>query len=170
MDEEPVDVDFEQGLFSERGLSAALGRLVPFLLTPKRRQAGLEAVRSIVHQGGVTTIADMGVGLYFGLDKEAALLRETFDAQSSPVRIVLVPAASSLPDASERDAWLQAFEDFPAAASPKVRIGRHMKLLADGGFFAQYMRMNPPGYIDGHQGKWLTPPAELEAAGPAVLE
>ncbi|MYH16760.1 MAG: amidohydrolase [Gammaproteobacteria bacterium] len=163
VDEEPIDVDFEQGLFSERGLSAALGRLVPFLLTPERRQAGLEAVRSIVHQGGVTTIADMGVGMYFGLEPEAALLRATFDGESSPVRIVLVPAASSLPDASERDAWLQAFEDFPAAASPKVRIGRHMKLLADGGFFAQYMRMNPPGYIDGHKGKWLTPPAELEA-------
>lgn len=163
VDEEPIDVDFEQGLFSERGLTPALGRLVPFLLTPERRQAGLEAVRSIVHQGGVTTIADMGVGMYFGLEQEAALLRATFDGESSPVRIVLVPAASSLPDASERDAWLQAFEDFPAAASPNVRIGRHMKLLADGGFFAQYMRMNPPGYIDGHKGKWLTPPAELEA-------
>ena len=25
------------------------------------------------------------------------------------------------------------------------------------------MRMNPPGYIDGHEGKWLTPPAEVEA-------
>lgn len=163
VDEEPIDVDFEQGLFSERGLSAALGRLVPFLLTPERRQSGLEAVRSIVHQGGVTTIADMGVGLYFGLEQEAALLRAAFGGKSSPVRIVLVPAASSLPDASKRDAWLRAFEDFPAAASPKVRIGRHMKLLADGGFFAQYMRMNPPGYIDGHKGKWLTPPAELEA-------
>ena len=162
VDVEPIDVDFEQGLFSERGLSPALDRLVPFLLTPERRQAGLDAVRSIVHQGGVTTIADMGVGPYFGLDKEAALMRATFDGESSPVRIVLVPAASSLPDASERDAWLQAFEDFPAAASPNVRIGRHIKLLADGGFFAQYMRMNPPGYIDGHKGKWLTPPAELE--------
>ena len=163
VDEEPIDVDFEQGLFSERGLSPALGRLVPFLLTPERRQAGLEAVRSIVHQGGVTTIADMGVGMYFGLEQEAALLQATFDGESSPVRIVLVPAAPALPDTSERDAWLQAFEDFPAAASPNVRIGRHMKLLADGGFFAQYMRMNPPGYIDGHKGKWLTPPAELEA-------
>ena len=162
-DEEPVDVDFEQGLFSERGLVAALGRMVPYLLTPERRQAGLDAVRSIVHQGGVTTIADMGVGPYFGLQQEAALMRATFDGESSPVRIVLVPAASSLPDASERDAWLQGFEDFPAAASPNVRIGRHVKLLADGGFFAQYMRMNPPGYIDGHKGKWLTPPAELEA-------
>ena len=110
-DRAPVDVDFEQGLFSERGLSAALGRIVPFLLSPERRRAGLEAVRSIVHQGGITTIADMAVGLYFGFQQEAAMLRAVFD----------------------------------------------------GGFFAQYMRMNPPGYIDGHKGKWLTPPTELEA-------
>ncbi len=162
VDAPPLDVDFEQGLFSERGLSAALGRLVPFLLTPERLEAGLEAVRSIVHRGGITTIADMGVGLYFGLEQEASLLGAAFGGDSSPMRIVLVPVASGLPDPSERDAWLQTIEEFPAAAAPKVRIGRHVKLLADGGFFAQYMRMNPPGYIDGHEGKWLTPPTELE--------
>ena len=162
-DRAPVDVDFEQGLFSERGLSAALGRIVPLLLSPERRRAGLEAVRSIVHQGGITTIADMAVGLYFGLQAEATMLHAVFDGESSPVRIALVPAASSLPKASERDAWLKAFDDFSASASPQAGFGRHVKLLADGGFFAQYMRMNPPGYIDGHKGKWLTPPTELEA-------
>ena len=162
-DQEPIDVDFEQGLFSERGLVVALSRMVPWLLTPERRRAGLDAVRTIVHRGGITTIADMGVGIYFGLEQEAALHQAVFDPESTPVRIVLVPVASSLPEESERETWLHSLDGFPAAASRKVRIGRHVKLMADGGFFAQYMRMNPPGYIDGHEGKWLTPPAELEA-------
>ena len=161
-DEEPVDVDFEQGLFSERGLIAALGRMVPHLLTPERRQAGLDAVRSIVHRGGITTIADMGAGNYFGLDREVAIFRALFDPESTPIRIVLIPVGSRMPEESAREAWLQSFDDFSEATSHKVRIGRHVKLMADGGFFAQYMRMNPPGYIDGHEGKWLTPPAELE--------
>ena len=161
-DEEPVDVDFEQGLFSERGLIAALGRMVPYLLTPERRRAGLDAVRSIVHRGGITTIADMGVGNYFGLEQEVAIFRAVFDPESTPTRIVLIPVASRLPEESAREAWLQSFDGFSAATSHKVRIGRHVKLMADGGFFAQYMRMNPPGYIDGHEGKWLTPPEELE--------
>ena len=162
-DEEPVDVDFEQGLFSERGLIAALGRMVPYLLTPERRRDGLDAVRTIVHRGGITTIADMGVGNYFGLEQEAAMFRAVFDPESTPIRIVLVPVASHMPGESEREPWLQSLERFPEQISHKVRIGRHVKLMADGGFFAQYMRMNPPGYIDGHEGKWLTPPAELEA-------
>ncbi len=162
-DEEPIDVDFGQGLFSERGLIEALGRMVPFLLTPERRRAGLDAVRSIVHRGGITTIADMGVGNYFGLEQEAAMFRAVFEPASTPTRIVLVPVAPRLPEESDREEWLQSLGAFPAAASHKVRIGRHVKLMADGGFFAQYMRMNPPGYIDGHEGKWLTPPTELEA-------
>ena len=162
-DEEPIDGDFEQGLFSERGLIAVLGRMVPYLLTPERRRAGLDAVRSIVHRGGITTIADMGVGNYFGLEQEAAMFRAVFEPESTPTRIVLIPVAPRLLDESEREEWLQSLGAFPSAASHKVRIGRHVKLMADGGFFAQYMRMNPPGYIDGHEGKWLTPPAELEA-------
>ena len=161
-DEPPVDVDFDEGLFSERGLVAALGRIVPFLLTPERRRAGLDEVRSIVHRGGITTIADMGVGMYFGLEAEAGMFRAVFDSDATPIRMMLVPAAPRVPDEPALQSWIETIEGFPAAASHKVRIGRHVKLLADGGFFAQYMRMNPPGYIDGHEGKWLTPPAELE--------
>ncbi|MED5530241.1 MAG: amidohydrolase family protein [Pseudomonadota bacterium] len=47
--------------------------------------------------------------------------------------------------------------------SNKVFLNNRVKLLADGAFFSQYMRMNPPGYSDGHEGKWLTEPAELES-------
>ena len=162
-DTEPLDVRFDLGLFSERGLAAALSRMVPYLLMPDRLNAGLEAVRSIVHQGGITTIADMGIGLYLGLHAETAIHRSAFESPDVPIRIVLVPSASRPPPRdAERQAWLQAIDGFSGAASPKVRVGRHVKLMADGGFFAQYMRMNPPGYIDGHEGKWLTPPAELE--------
>lgn len=36
-------------------------------------------------------------------------------------------------------------------------------MLADGAFFAQNMRLNPPGYSDGHIGKWITEPTTLTA-------
>jgi predicted amidohydrolase YtcJ len=39
-----------------------------------------------------------------------------------------------------------------------------VKLLADGDFFAQNMRMNFSGYTDGHQGKWMMEPDELMSA------
>jgi hypothetical protein len=43
-------------------------------------------------------------------------------------------------------------------ASRHVRVDRRIKILFDGAFFALNMRMNAPGYLDGHIGKWLTEP------------
>ena len=37
-----------------------------------------------------------------------------------------------------------------------------MKLFADGAMFSQLMQLSPPGYIDGHQGAWITQPAPFE--------
>ena len=31
-------------------------------------------------------------------------------------------------------------------------------MLADGGFFAELMMLDAPGFLDGHIGEWLTPP------------
>ena len=43
-----------------------------------------------------------------------------------------------------------------------VSLDKRVKLFADGAFFAQYMQMGPPGYTDGHLGKWLTEPDMLQ--------
>jgi len=45
----------------------------------------------------------------------------------------------------------------------RVFMNNRVKLFADGAFFAQNMRMNAPGYTDGHVGKWLTEPDMLKA-------
>jgi predicted amidohydrolase YtcJ len=51
-----------------------------------------------------------------------------------------------------------------ARTSPKIWFSKAVKLFADGAMFSQLMRINPPGYIDGHQGEWLMPPEELKKA------
>ena len=38
-----------------------------------------------------------------------------------------------------------------------------MKLFADGGFFAELMQVQEPGFIDGHHGEWLMPPEFFES-------
>ena len=58
-------------------------------------------------------------------------------------------------------AWLEGMRTRYEA--PQVRLDRRVKMLADGAFFAQNMRLAAPGYSDGHLGKWLTEPAALEA-------
>lgn len=163
-DEAPLDNDFSTGMFSERGLIAALAPLAAYLLTPERMQQGLQQLKDIIWQGGATTIADMGVGAYFGFEAEVAIQKSAFDNEDTPFRVVLVPVFSGNSTDQGLEALVATFSGYSQLSSPRMRIPRQVKLLADGAFFAQYMRMNPPGYIDGHQGKWLTEPAELAAA------
>lgn len=42
-----------------------------------------------------------------------------------------------------------------------VLYNNHVKCLCDGAFYSQLMQMKD-GYIDGHDGQWITPPEELE--------
>ena len=53
------------------------------------------------------------------------------------------------------------FDQYAQLSTDKIIVPKQVKLLADGAFFALDMRMNPPGYTDGHEGKWLTEPDDL---------
>ena len=59
------------------------------------------------------------------------------------------------------DPWFANIEK--RYASPHIRVDRRVKMFADGAFFAQNMRMNAPGYSDGHEGKWITEPDIVQA-------
>ena len=159
-DDPPLDTDFDTGLFSERGLTAALGRMAPYFFEPKRMGFGLDRLREIAHHGGITTVGDMGVGGYLGLNRETELLRQAYDNDQTPFRLFLVPVPSLfIANSDEKE-----LADYPQQSAGKIRIGKHVKLMADGGFFAQNMRMNAPGYSDGHQGKWMMEPEQLLAS------
>ncbi|MBT8080161.1 MAG: amidohydrolase [Gammaproteobacteria bacterium] len=157
------EVDLQRGSFSEQGLvQFAAKPLAAYLLAPDRLASAYARLVEIVHRGGITTIADMGAGGYFGFEKEVLLQKNVFGNDRVPFRVVIVPAViHPAVDSSPAEIAL-SFENYLQHSTDKVRIDRHVKLLADGAFFAQYMRMNAPGYTDGHEGKWLTEPADLE--------
>ncbi len=157
------EIDLAAGRFSERGLLVALGPIGAHLLAPERIEPGLARLGDVIRRGGITTIGDMGAGGYLGFEKEFAVQQAAFGGDDTPFRVVLVPAAIETNPAGGIGALADAFDGYAALATDRIRVGRHVKLLADGAFFAQYMRMNPPGYIDGHEGKWLTEPADLLA-------
>lgn len=163
-DQPPPDSDFDHGVFAERGLLPAVSRMVPYLMQPERLTKGLKQVAEIVHRGGITTISDMGLGAYLGIQQEQAVQLQAFGSESVPFRNMLVPAPELIIAKEGDAAALEAVEQFMTLSTDKLPIKRHVKLFADGAFFAQYMKMNPPGYIDGHQGKWLTEPDALMAS------
>jgi hypothetical protein len=119
----------------------------------------------MLRANGVTTIADMATGLFASFDDEAALIKLSFDRDDSPVRVVMIPNVKPMVgQMGSTEAVVEFLNNFQSAqTSSKVFLNSRVKLLADGAFFSQYMRMNPPGYSDGHEGKWLTEPAELES-------
>ncbi|OSZ70669.1 hypothetical protein CAP39_06810 [Sphingomonas sp. IBVSS1] len=158
---DPAHADLARGIFSETALPIALARLRPVILTPQRIASGMAAMLALMRGSGVTTVSDMATGIFAGFDTEAAMIRAAFERPDVPARVMLMPIAGAVPSDIDLDRW---FADLATRwASPHVRVDRRVKLLADGAFFAQNMMMRPPGYSDGHVGKWITPPATLAA-------
>ena len=155
----PEHGDLTRGIFSETGLALALAKLRPVILAPERLRAGMADLRTLLRRHGVTTTADMATGIFAGFEVEAGLIRAAFEAADSSTRIDLVPLAGELDKVADPAAWQLAASARIDGA--RVHLPRRVKLLADGAYFAQNMRMNPPGYSDGHLGKWITEPEAL---------
>lgn len=156
---DPSHVDFTRGLFSESGLLIALAKLRPAILSPEKISRGMGALQAMMRKKGVTTASDMGTGIFAGFDMEASLIKAAFERQAAAARVMLMPMASMVTGETDLDGWYGAIHS--KFAGTHVRVDRRVKMLADGAFFALNMRMNAPGYLDGHIGKWITEPPML---------
>lgn len=156
---DPAHGDYARGLLTETGLQAALTKLRPVILGPGKIAKGMAALQQIMRQNGVTTASDMATGIFADFATEAGLIKAAFERSDAAARMMLVPIATRLEAESDLDGWLaKAARDYAGA---HVRLDRRVKMLADGAFFALNMRMNAPGYIDGHEGRWITEPAVI---------
>lgn len=156
---DPAHCDFDKAIFSETGLLIALEKMRPAILTAQRMQKGMTDLKKIFRANGVTTASDMATGIFAGFDTEASLIKAAFEQLGCGARVMLMPIANAMPAGRDPGEWLA--EAATRYAGPHVRIDKRIKMLADGAFFAQNMRMNAPGYSDGHEGKWITEPELL---------
>ncbi len=155
----------EKGIFSETALLPALGFLRPYLLAPEKIQSGFGKMQQMMLENGVTTISDMATGIFADFDTEAGLIKTAFGQKNAQSRVMLMRMSET---GVPNSAWLK--DKRSAFANDSVMLNKRVKLFADGAFFAQNMRMNPPGYDDGHVGKWLTPPDALAQLIPAYWD
>ena len=153
--------DHGRGWFSETALPAAIALLRPHIMAPAKIGAGMAQLRQILTSVGVTTVSDMGTGIFAGFDAEAQLIRHAFERDDAAARVMLMPLALELAGTADVGTWYASAS--ARCAARHVRMDRRVKMLADGAFFAQNMRMNAPGYTDGHIGKWITEPDVLAA-------
>lgn len=154
---DPTHADFASGIIHETALFSGIDKLRPYLFSPEKIGRGLVEMRQMMLETGVTTSADLAFGGFGGIEVEAPLFKSLYDQPTTPSRILAIPIAQAVGE--DPNTWLE--ETKAKYDSDKFFFSNRVKLFADGAFFAQYMQMNPPGYSDGHEGKWLTEPEEL---------
>ena len=155
---DPSHADFETGVIHETALFSGVEKLRPYLYSPQKIAQGLAEMRQMMLENGVTTSADLAFGGFGGLETEAPLFKSLYDRDDTPSRILAIPVAPSID--GDPNEWLANAS--ARYGSEKFFFSDRVKLFADGAFFAQFMQMNPPGYSDGHEGKWITEPDVLE--------
>ncbi len=155
---DPSHAEFATGVIHETALFNGIDKLRPYLFSPAKVQQGLVDMRQMMLDNGVTTSADLAFGGFGRIEAEAPLFKSLYDQPTTPSRILAIPIAPLI--TGDPADWLAGMNT--KYDSEKFFFSNRVKLFADGAFFAQYMQMNPPGYSDGHEGKWITEPEELE--------
>lgn len=150
-------VDIGRGHFYEAGNRHVRAQLSGYLLSPQRLGPALKLTADVIHLGGHTTVGDMAFSM-FNADMEWAAYRAAFDNDATPFRIEIVPTISI----AGVGATLEQAQQWPGRNTRRLRFSKHVKLFTDGAFFSQLMQLGDPGYIDGHDGEWLTPPEQFE--------
>jgi len=167
---EGVDVDAKgepTGRVFEDAAPYLLRTLGPVLLSPERVKQGLEGFSHLLNTGGVTTVADLGYGI-FGLPFEDANIAGNWvSPEHSGYRLYLVP---------EHRAFERAFGEARVTTIADMAAGKiatpapvlpQVKFFTDAAYYSQTMRLSDPGYLDGQskgtKGLWVTLPEAVAA-------
>ncbi len=154
-------IDVGAGRFSESGYMLAAGAMMSYLTAPDRFTRGLTLAKQAIHAGGNTTIGDL-TGTYFDTDEEWDALTSILDTDDTPFRVQMIPMGTREMGGDHTAALHRVQQRAAERGSDKVFYRKHVKLFTDGGFFAQAMQVQPPGFIDGHHGEWMFAPEQFE--------
>lgn len=161
-----TEVNWSDGHFVEAGFfEIVLPRLASYLFSPEFIDPGFARTTDYLVSNGVTTVGDLSTGQVDWNLELGALERNLVD-KAAPFRTVLIPAAFAL---SITQGGLEESFNFVDKelsrndAPPQLVYGKRIKLFADGAAFSLGGQVEPPGYIDGHEGEWITPKDEFRA-------
>lgn len=155
------EANWSEGHFWENGLFAVF-RNLGYLIEPQNYMRGTLNFLEMAHQGGVTTAVDMGLGISSDPDTELKLLEGLVKKTQAPLRLVMTPTASKFIQAGTTpEQALEQVRQWQHTYIGQVSVRDHFKLMVDGAIFSALAQFNAPGYLDGHQGVWLTPQATL---------
>lgn len=157
-------VDMAAGKYLEGGwFNHVMAKITPELMSPEAMADNFDKQRQLLQQGGVTTVGDMATGTTGALENEMKIYKDNYENGTTPFRFKLVIDMKAMGPVYDNDLdKLRRVVDGMAQYSSKhFYVDNTVKLFADGAFFAQNMRVLPPGYRDGHPGEWIMPPEML---------
>ncbi|WP_217351019.1 MULTISPECIES: amidohydrolase family protein [unclassified Ruegeria] len=157
----PEESDWERGHWWENGLVGIFPKM-PFILEESRYSQGMETFFEIVHQAGVTSVMDMGIGLFGDPVGETNLIRKVSEQTGAPVRVVLTPIITDFTarGKSPQEA-LAEIREWEKGNTDRVKFDNHFKLMMDGAIYSGLSQYGFPGYKDGHQGQWMNEPEDI---------
>ena len=149
------------GRIYEDALLAIFPKLAAVLMSPEHIARGWTRYEALLADAGVTTVAEMGYGI-FGRAAEDAFMAAHYGEDDS-YRLFLVP---------EHRAWARehgggVVAAMAAAREADARVLPQVKLFSDAAFYSQTMALTAPGYVGGQsEGQtvlFVTEPDDLPA-------
>lgn len=157
----PEEADWEKGHWFENGLTVLLPKM-PYLLADARYSKGMENFYEMVHQAGVTSVMDMGVGLFGDPVGETALIRQIAEETEPPARLVLTPIITDfIARGKDPEEALSEIREWEQGNTSRVIFDEHFKLMIDGAIYSGLSKYGFPGYKDGHEGQWMNDPSDI---------
>jgi predicted amidohydrolase YtcJ len=135
-----------------------LGEPMSELLRPDVALRSIRFLMDLSRQNGVTTTSELAYGA-LNLPLEEAVFDKYFNDPSSPMRCVVVTDGASI--TASKGAQAIAFVKSLASRSTDKLVFNGVKFFADDSFLSLGMVMQNPGYTDGRQGIFITPPDKM---------
>lgn len=151
-------VNWSKGHFFEGGWLALLPKISADLLNPDSYKQGLKIMSQLVLKNGITTIAEPGFPSA-NFDMEYELLKLEMES-NPPYDVFLIPNGTYLYNAKGQSnddalAFINTLEESYNTDNIKF-LPKQIKLFSNGAIYSQLMQMED-GYLDGHEGEWMTP-------------
>lgn len=148
-------------IYEDAGL-ALFQTIGPILMAPAHIEKGWNGYEKIFARSGVTTVAEMGYGI-FGRALEDNYTKAYYTDEDN-YRLYQVPEHRAF----NQEFGAKAVEQIKTLSDDTTRNPRvlpQVKLFTDAAFYSQTMKMAAPGYIGGQSkgtdGLWVTEPQDL---------
>lgn len=131
------------GRIYEDALLAIFERFAAVIMHPDHIQLGWDRYEALLRDAGVTTVAEMGYGI-FGRAIEDTFLAAHHDSTDG-YQVYLVPEHRAF----EQEFGDTVVETVSQMAAERENVLPQIKLFSDAAFYSQTMKLTAPGYVGG---------------------